>query len=173
MLRPTTDVLRIHARLVRRAAVCVTAAAVLTACGGGGTSPGGGGPQMTITSVIQDRGQAETPDQAVEIPLNVPQRAMIDYGAEAGGDTDWFQPRIHEPGTHMVDTEGEVPTTIKVFENDGVTPIPGRSGSWIGVVSQRVIDGGGIKVEVTGYTEGSYTLTVERVPSTSMSPMSP
>ena len=165
MLRPTTDVLRIHARLVRQAAVCVTAAAVLTACGGGGSSPGSaGGPQMMITSVIQDRGQYETPDQAVEVPLGVPQPAMIDFDAEAGGDTDWFQPRVSNAGTHRVSTEG-VHTSIEVFENDGTTRIPGRPGSWVGIVSQRVINEGGIKVRIVGYTEGSYTLSVERVPS--------
>lgn len=172
MLRPTTDVLRIHARLVRQAAVCATAAAVLTACGGGGSSPGSaGGPQMTIAPLIQDRGQFETPDQAVEVPLGVAQPARIDFDAEEGGDTDWFQPRVSNAGTHVVDTEGNVPTIINVFESDGETPIPGMPGSWMGHVSQRVIDEGGIKVKITGFTEGRYTLTVEHVPL--MSPMSP
>ena len=174
MLRPTTDVLRIHARLVRQAAVCVTVAAVLTACGGSASSPGSaGGPQMTITGVIQDQGQYETPDQAVEIPVGVPQPARIDFDAEDGGDTDWYQPRISTPGPYIVDTEGDVSTIIDVFENDGTTPIPGMRGSWIGMVEQRVIDEGGIKVRIVGYTEGRYTVSTNPVPSMSMSPMSP
>lgn len=175
MLRPTTDVLRIHARLVRQAAVCVTAATVLTACGGGGSSLGGsvGGPQMTITRVIQDRGPRETFDQAPEIRLNERVTARIDYGAEAGGDEDTYSlpaRELPEPGTYTIGDEG-VPVLIEVFENDGVTPVPGRQGSWIGRISQEIIDGGGVRIRVTGYVPGSYDITPRLM--SSMSPMSP
>ena len=155
MLRLTTDVLRIHARLVRQAAVCVTAATVLAACGGGGGSLGGGtgGPQMTITRTIPDRGPRETPDQAVEIQLNERTSGRIDYGAEAGGDVDFLSLPAREfspgPGPYIIEDEG-VLVNIEVFENDGTTPVPGRQGSWIGIISQRVIDGGGVKVRITG-----------------------
>ena len=175
MLRPTTDVLRIHARLVRQAAVCVTAAAVLTACGGGGSSPGGvGGPEMTITRFIQDRGQYETfDDQTPEIRLNEGVTLNIDYDAEEGGDRDTLSlpaREFPEPGRYVIGDDG-VPVLIEVFENDGVTPVPGMQGSWIGDVSQPVIDGGGVKIRVTGYVRGEVTLTPRRI--SSMSPMSP
>lgn len=178
MLRPTTDVLRIHARLVRQAAVCVTAATVLTACGGGGSSLGGsvGGPQMTITRVIQDRGPRETFDQPPEIRLNERVTARIDYNAEAGGDEDTYSlpaRELPEPGRYIIGRDGGVPVLIEVFENDGVTPVPGMQGSWIGTITQEIIDGGGVKIRVTGYTPGSYDITPRRFISSPMSPMSP
>ena len=167
--------LRSSGRLVRQAAVLCVTAAVLTACGGGESSPGSAvGPQMMIFGVLPDRGRNETPAAAPSIPLGRTIRSNIDFGAESGGDTDWFRTQIPSPGTLMINDEG-VHTNIKVFEDsDGTTEIPGRPGSWIGTIPQRVIDAGGnVYIRITGYTMGRYDLSIEHMPAVSMSPMSP
>ena len=163
--------MRSSGRFVRQAAVCATAATVLTACGGGGSGgSAGGGPQMMVVParVLVEGGDNETFENAPVVSSSTPITGMID----TPGDTDKAVLEV-QPGTLRIETRG-VRTIITMYEKSGEV-IPGRSGSWIGVISQAVAmrNGGEINMEVTSTTVGEYTLTPRITPMTSMTPTTP
>ena len=129
-------------------ALVMMTVAGLSSCGGGGSSSvsgsggsppvsGGGGDQMTIMPPTGRPDHSNTPVGATAIALSANFQGRID----SPNDVDYFRLRVDAPGTLTIRTTGNADPDIAVFDGSEIE-VPGVSGSWIGNITQNILDKG-------------------------------
>ena len=142
----------------------------LASCGGGGSRPvpPSGGDEMTIMPPTDNRkpDHSNTPAGATAIALSESFQGRID----SPNDVDYFRVRVDSPGTLTIRTTGNADPDIAVFDGTG-NEVPGVSGSWIGSITQEILDrGSDLLVRFSGGNGGGeYTgsATLDPMPQTS------
>ena len=123
-------------KMIAVLAVVVMTCAGLVSCGGGGggsrPASGGGGDQMMIVPPTEN-----TPAGAIAIALSESFQGRID----SPNDVDYFRLRVDVPGRLTIRTTGNADPDIAVFDGAG-NEVPGVSGSWIGNITQDILDRG-------------------------------
>ena len=124
-------------RSIASMAFVVMTCAGLVSCGGGGgggsrLASEGGGDQMVIMPPT-DNAQAGATAGA----LGESFQGRID----SPNDVDHFRLRVDVPGRLTIRTTGNADPDIAVFDGAG-NEIPGVSGSWIGSITQDILDRG-------------------------------
>ena len=124
-------------RSIASMAFVVMTCAGLVSCGGGGgggsrLASEGGGDQMVIMPPT-DNAQAG----ATAVALGESFQGRID----SPNDVDHFRLRVDVPGRLTIRTTGNADPDIAVFDGAG-NEIPGVSGSWIGSITQDILDRG-------------------------------
>ena len=123
---------------------------------------------MTITPPTDNRtpDHSNTPAGATAIALSESFQGRID----APNDVDWFRVQVESPGTLTIRTTGTADPDIAVFDGAG-NEVPGVSGSWIGSITQEILDrGSDLLVRFSrGNAGGEYTgsATLDQTPQTS------
>ena len=112
----------------------------------------GGGTTITITArdlggltatqsfrvTVNDRpDHSNTPAGATAIALSESFQGRVD----SPNDVDYFRLRVDVPGTLTIRTTGNADPDIAVFDGAG-NEVPGASGSWIGSITQDILDRG-------------------------------
>ena len=118
---------------------------IVQAQGGGGatititaTDPGGLAVTQSFRVTVNDRpDHSDTPAGATAIALSENFRGRID----SPNDVDYFRLRVDVPGTLTIRTTGNADPDIAVFDGAG-NEVPGVSGSWIGSITQDILDRG-------------------------------
>ena len=109
---------------------------------------------------------SNTPAGATAIALSESFEGRID----APNDVDYFRVRVESPGTLTIRTTGNADPDIAVFDGAG-NEVPGVSGSWIGSITQDILDrGSDLLVRFSGGNAGGeYTgsATLDQTPQTS------
>ncbi len=116
--------------------VMMTAAGLASCGGGGGSSSVGSGDQMTILPPTGD-----TPAGAIPIALGEGFQGRID----SPDDVDHFRLQVAVPGRLTIRTTGNADPDIAVFDgagNEVGNEVPGVSGSWVGSITQDILDRG-------------------------------
>ena len=107
-----------------------------------------------------------TPAGATAIELSESFQGRID----SADDVDYFRLRVDSPGTLTIRTTGNADPDIAVFDGAG-DEVPGVSGSWIGSITQEILDrGSDVFVRFSGGNAGGeYTgsATLDQTPQTS------
>ena len=141
----------------------------LASCGGGSRPvPARGGGEMTIMPPTDNRtpDHSNTPAGATAIELSESFQGRID----SADDVDYFRLRVDSPGTLTIRTTGNGDPDIAVFDGAG-DEVPGVSGSWIGRITQEILDrGSDLLVRFSGGNAGGeYTgsATLDQTPQTS------
>ena len=123
---------------------------------------------MTIMPPTDNRtpDHSNTPAGATAIALSESFEGRID----APNDVDYFRVRVESPGTLTIRTTGNADPDIAVFDGAG-NEVPGVSGSWIGSITQEILDrGSDLHVRFSGGNAGGeYTgsATLDQTPQTS------
>ena len=123
---------------------------------------------MTIMPPTDNRtpDHSNTPAGATAIALSESFEGRID----APNDVDYFRVRVESPGTLTIRTTGNADPDIAVFDGAG-NEVPGVSGSWIGSITQDILDrGSDLLVRFSGGNAGGeYTgsATLDQTPQTS------
>ena len=109
---------------------------------------------------------SNTPAGATAIALSESFQGRID----SADDVDYFRLRVDSPGTLTIRTTGNGDPDIAVFDGAG-NEVPGVSGSWIGSITQDILDRGrDLLVRFSGGNAGGeYTgsATLDQTPRTS------
>ena len=109
---------------------------------------------------------SNTPAGATAIALSESFQGRID----SPNDVDYFRVRVDSPGTLTIRTTGTADPDIAVFDGAG-NEVPGVSGSWIGSITQDILDrGSDLLVRFSGGNAGAeYTgsVTLDQTPQTS------
>ena len=109
---------------------------------------------------------SNTPAGATAIALSESFQGRID----SPNDVDYFSLRVDSPGTLTIRTTGNAYPGIAVFDGAG-NEVPGVSGSWIGSITQEILDkGSDLLVRFSGGNAGGeYTgsATLDQTPQTS------
>ena len=142
-----------------------------------------GGGTATITITARDPGgltatqsfrvtvnhkldHSNTPAGATAIALSESFQGRID----SPNDVDYFRLRVDSPGTLTIRTTGNADPDIAVFDGTG-NEVPGVPGSWIGSITQEILDrGSDLLVRFSGGNAGGeYTgsATLDQTPQTS------
>ena len=96
---------------------------------------------------------SNTPAGATAIALRESFQGQID----SPSDVDYFRLRVNAPGTLTIRTTGNADPDIAVFDAEGIE-VPGVTGSWIGTITQAILDKGDLLVKFSGGNEGEeYT----------------
>ena len=129
-----------------------------------------GGGVATITITARDPGgltatqsfgvtvtgrpdHSNTPAGATAIALRESFQGRIDSPT----DVDYFRLRVEVPGTLTIRTTGNADPDIAVFDGAGIE-VPGVTGSWIGTITQAILDKGDLLVRFSGGNAGrEYT----------------
>ena len=152
---------RLHSlKVIMPLALVVMTCAGLASCGGGGgggsrPASGGGGDQMMILPPTGNRtpDHSDTPAAATTIAL----RQSIPGRIDSPNDVDYFRLRVNAPGTLTIRTTGTADPDIAVFDAERIE-VPGVTGSWIGTITQAILDKGDLLVKFSGGNEGEeYT----------------
>ena len=123
---------------------------------------------MTIMPPTDNRtpDHSNTPAGATAIELSESFQGRID----SPDDVDYFRLRVDSPGTLTIRTTGTADPDIAVFDGAG-DEVPGVSGSWIGRITQEILDrGSDVFVRFSGGNAGGeYTgsATLDQTPQTS------
>ena len=100
--------------------------------------PGGLAVTQSFRVTVNDRpDHSDTPAGATAIALSENFRGRID----SPNDVDYFRLRVDVPGTLTIRTTGNADPDIAVFDGAG-NEVPGVSGSWIGSITQDILDRG-------------------------------
>ena len=118
---------------------------IVQAQSGGGTTititardPGGLTATQSFRVTVNDRpDHSNTPAGATAIALSESFQGRVD----SPNDVDYFRLRIDVPGTLTIRTTGNADPDIAVFDGAG-NEVPGASGSWIGSITQDILDRG-------------------------------
>ena len=110
-----------------------TATITLTAKDPGGLTASHG---FSVT-VTDRRDHSDTPSGATVIALSANFQGRID----SPNDVDYFRLRVDSPGTLTIRTTGNAAPDIAVFDGAGIE-VPGVSGSWVGNITQDILDSG-------------------------------
>ena len=114
---------------------------------------------------------SNTPAGATAIALSESFQGRID----SPNDVDYFRLRVGSPGTLTIRTTGNADPGIAVFDGAG-NEVPGVLGSWIGSITQEILDkGSDLLVRFSGgNTGGEYTgsATLDQTLQTSPDPPS-
>ena len=95
---------------------------------------------------------SDTPAGATAITLSESFPGRID----SPNDVDYFRLQVDAPGTLTIRTTGNADPDIAVF--DAEVEVPGVAGSWIGTITQAILDKGDLLVKFSGGNEGEeYT----------------
>ena len=109
---------------------------------------------------------SNTPAGATAIGLSESFQGRID----SADDVDYFRLRVDSPGTLTIRTTGNGDPDIAVFDGAG-NEVPGVRGSWIGGITQDILDrGSDVLVRFSGGNAGGeYTgrATLDQTPQTS------
>ena len=110
--------------------------------------------RVTVTDAPD---HSDTPTGATAIALSESFQGRID----SPDDEDYFRLRVDSPGMLTIRTTGNADPDIAVFDGAGME-VPGVSGSWIGSITQEILDrgndllvrfsGGNVGGEYTGST---------------------
>ena len=141
-------IIRTHSlKMIAVLALVMMTVAGLASCGGGGSSSvsgsggsppvSGGGDQMTIMPPTGMPDHSNTPVGATAIALSANFQGRIN----SPNDVDYFRLRVDAPGTLTIRTTGNADPDIAVFDGAGIE-VPGVSGSWIGNITQDILDRG-------------------------------
>ena len=113
---------------------------------GGGTAtitvtardPGGLTATQRFRVTVNDRpDHSDTPAAAAAIALSESFQGRID----SPNDVDYFRLQVDVPGTLTIRTTGNADPDIAVFDGAGIE-VPGISGSWIGNITQDILERG-------------------------------
>ena len=133
------------------------------------TEPGGITATQSFRVTVNDRpDHSNTPADATAIALNENIQGRID----SPNDVDYFRLRVDVPGTLTIRTTGNADPDIAVFDGAG-NEVPGVSGSWIGSITQDILDRGDLLVRFSGGNAGGeYTAntTLDQLSQTSPDP---
>ena len=118
---------------------------IVQAQGGGGATititasdPGGLTATQSFRVTVNDRpDHSNTPAGATAIALSESFQGRVD----SPNDVDYFRLRVDVPGTLTIRTTGNADPDIAVFDGAG-NEVPGVSGSWIGSITQDILDRG-------------------------------
>ena len=100
--------------------------------------PGGLTATQSFRVTVNDRpDHSNTPAGATTIALSESFQGQID----SPNDVDYFRLRVDVPGTLTIRTTGNADPDIAVFDGAG-NEVPGVSGSWIGSITQDILDRG-------------------------------
>ena len=119
---------------------------VIAQAQGGGTAtititardPGGLTATQSFRVTVNDKpDHSNTPAGATAIELSESFQGRID----SPNDVDYFRLRVDSPGTLTIRTTGNAGPDIAVFDGAG-NEVPGVSGSWIGSITQDILDRG-------------------------------
>ena len=148
---------------------------VIVQAQGGGTAtititardPGGLTATQSFRVTVNDKpDHSNTPAGATAIALSESFQGRID----TPNDVDYFRLRVDSPGTLTIRTTGNADPDIAVFDGAG-NGVQGVSGSWIGSITQEILDrGGDLLVRFSGGNAGGeYTgsATLDQTPQTS------
>ena len=148
---------------------------VIVQARGGGTAtititardPGGLTATQSFRVTVNDKlDHSNTPAGATAIALSESFQGRID----SPNDVDYFRLRVDSPGTLTIRTTGNADPDIAVFDGAG-NEVPGVSGSWIGSITQEILDrGSALLVRFSGGNAGGeYTgsTTLDQTPQTS------
>ena len=148
---------------------------VIVQAQGGGTAtititardPGGLTATQSFRVTVNDGpDHSNTPAGATAIALSESFQGRID----SPNDVDYFSLRVDSPGTLTIRTTGNGDPDIAVFDGAG-NEVPGVSGSWIGSITQEILDrGSDLLVRFSGGNAGGeYTgsATLDQTPQTS------
>ena len=148
---------------------------VIVRAQGGGTAtititardPGGLTATQSFRVTVNDKpDHSNTPAGATAIALSESFQGRID----SPNDVDYFRLRVASPGTLTIRTTGNADPDIAVFDGAG-NEVPGVSGSWIGSITQEILDkGSDLFVRFSGGNAGGeYTgsATLDQTPQTS------
>ena len=114
------------------------------------TEPGGITATQSFRVTVNDRpDHSNTPAGATAIALNENIQGRID----SPNDVDYFRLRVDVPGTLTIRTTGNADPDIAVFDGAG-NEVPGVSGSWIGSITQDILDRGDLLVRFSGGNAG-------------------
>ena len=109
---------------------------------------------------------SNTPAGATAIAVSESFQGRID----SPNDVDYFRLRVDSPGTLTIRTTGNGDPDIAVFDGAG-NEVPGVRGSWIGGITQDILDrGSDVLVRFSGGNAGAeYTgsTTLDQTPQTS------
>ena len=113
------------------------------------------------------RDHSNTPAGATAIALSESFQGRID----SPNDVDYFRLRVDSPGTLTIRTTGNADPDIAVFNGAG-NGVPGVSGSWIGSITQEILDrGSDLLVRFSGGNAGGeYTGSATLVQTSQTSP---
>ena len=133
---------------------------IVQAQGGGATititarDPGGLTATQSFGVTVNDRpDHSDTPAAATAIALSQSVPGRID----SPSDVDYFRLRVNAPGTLTIGTTGTADPDIAVYDAEGIE-VPGVTGSWIGTITQAILDKGDLLVKFSGGNEGEeYT----------------
>ena len=116
--------------------------------------PGGLTATQSFRVTVNDRpDHSNTPAGATAIALSESFRGRID----SPNDVDYFRLQVDVPGTLTIRTTGNADPDIAVFDGAG-NEVPGVSGSWIGSITQDILDRGSVLVRFSGGNAGGeYT----------------
>ena len=117
--------------------------------------PGGLTATQRFRVTVNDRpDHSNTPAGATVIAPSESFQGRID----SPNDVDYFRLRVDAPGTLTIRTTGNADPDIAVFDGAG-NEVPGVSGSWIGSITQEILDrGSGLLVRFSGGNAGGeYT----------------
>ena len=117
--------------------------------------PGGLTATQRFRVTVNDRpDHSNTPAGATVIALSESFQGRFD----SPNDVDYFRLRVDAPGTLTIRTTGNADPDIAVFDGAG-NEVPGVSGSWIGSITQEILDrGSGLLVRFSGGNAGGeYT----------------
>ena len=148
---------------------------VIVQAQGGGTAtititardPGGLTATQSFRVTVNDKpDHSNTPAGATAIELSESFQGRID----SPNDVDYFRLRVDSPGTLTIRTTGNADPDIAVFDGTG-NEVPGVPGSWIGSITQEILDrGSDLLVRFSGGNAGGeYTgsTTLDQTPQTS------
>ena len=148
---------------------------VIVQAQGGGTAtititardPGGLTATQSFRVTVNDKpDHSNTPAGATAIALSESFQGRID----SADDVDYFRLRVDSPGTLTIRTTGNADPDIAVFDGAG-NEVPGVLGSWIGSITQDILDRGrDLHVRFSGGNAGGeYTgsATLDQTPQTS------
>ena len=148
---------------------------VIVQAQGGGTAtititardPGGLTATQSFRVTVNDKpDHSNTPAGATAIELSESFQGRID----SPNDVDYFRLRVDSPGTLTIRTTGNADPDIAVFDGTG-NEVPGVPGSWIGSITQEILDrGSDLLVRFSGGNAGGeYTgsATLDQTPQTS------
>ena len=148
---------------------------VIVQAQGGGTAtititardPGGLTATQSFRVTVNDKpDHSNTLAGATAIELSESFQGRID----SPNDVDYFRLRVDSPGTLTIRTTGNADPDIAVFDGTG-NEVPGVPGSWIGSITQEILDrGSDLLVRFSGGNAGGeYTgsATLDQTPQTS------
>ena len=129
--------------------------------------PGGLTATQSFRVTVNDKpDHSNTPAGATAIALSESFQGRID----SPNDVDYFRVRVDSPGTLTIRTTGNADPDIAVFDGTG-NEVPGVPGSWIGSITQEILDrGSDLLVRFSGGNAGGeYTgsTTLDQTPQTS------